>query len=488
MKTNGASPPDLTTSLPAVKVNSLMAERIAPIIADLEKRYRKKTPHSLSLFDRAAKTMIQGGSHSIRLWRPYPFFVSEARGAEVKDVDGNTYIDYWQGHYANILGHQPETGDIEEFGPAAGPTMHTGFENESQLNLAELILAQLGWPDHRIRFTTSGTLAAMYAVMLAMATTGRDIILKAGGGWHGASPYLLKGVRYAPGGGFVETESGGIPAGFERNILITGFNDQDDLERIFVESGGRIACLILEPFLGVGGFLPASAEYLRLARRLTLEYGAVFIADEVISGFRFCPSGLMTRHGIEPDLSVFGKVIGGGHAVAAVAGRKDIMEGCEKGRAAKSVQFQGGTFSAHPAYMQAGFRMLKYLVRQAGSVYPRLAEQGERLRRGIEEALQAEGIEARCTGYPDEALAGSSLFMVHFPKNPIDFTRAEHIWDPEQSDILMREEILKLALLGEGVHVVHGGGAVSFAHETRHIEKTIQAYAAAARLLKGYWA
>ena len=352
--------------------------------------------------------------------------------------------------------------------------------------MAELILGQLGWPDYRIRFTTSGTLAAMYAVMLAMAATGRDIILKAGGGWHGASPYLLKGVRFAPAAGFVEMDSAGVPAGWERNILITAFNDQDDLERVFQKEGGRIACLILEPFLGVGGFLPASGAYLRLARRLTQEYGAAFIADEVISGFRFGPSGLMTQHGIEPDLSIFGKVIGGGHAVAAVAGRKEIMEGCVKGRAAKSVQFQGGTFSAHPAYMQAGFRMLNYLSRQAGAVYPRLAELGEKLRRGVEDAFRREGLEVRCTGQAGAEIDGSSLFMVHFPKASVNFTRAEQVWDPGQCDVRMREEILKLALLVEGVHVVHGGGAVSFAHETRHIERTIQAYAGAAKLLKEY--
>ena len=281
-------------------------------------------------------------------------------------------------------------------------------------------------------------------------------------------------------------DSDGIPPELKRNILLTRYNDGDDLEILFRRHGGRIACLILEPFLGVGGFLPASKDYLRLARRLTHEYGAVFIADEVISGFRFCPSGVMTLHNIEPDLSVLGKVIGGGHAVAAVAGRKDIMAVCEKGRYARSVQFQGGTFSSHPTYMKAGCSILRYLIREADRVYPHLARLGETLRRGIEEACREEGVKVRCTGYAGEFVGGSSLFMVHFPRKFVDFTRPEEVWDPDLSDVRMREEILKLALLMEGVHVVHGGGAVSNAHESGQIAATIQAYASAVRFLKDH--
>jgi len=471
----------------ADKLDVRMISSIEQLLADLEQRYRAKTAQSLRLYERAEKVMVRGGSHSIRLWRPYPFFLSEAKGAEVRDVDGNSYIDYWQGHYANVLGHRPDLGGENIPGREPGFSCHTGFESEAQIELAELVLGQLGWPDHRIRFTTSGTLAAMYAVMLALSSTGRGLVLKAGGGWHGASPYLLKGVKYSAGTGFTEMESDGIPAGFGRNILLTRYNDGADLERVFRLQGDRIACLILEPFLGVGGFLPASRDYLRLARDLTRKYGVVLIADEVISGFRFCPSGVMTLNGIEPDLSVLGKVIGGGHAVAAVAGHKDIMGGCEKGGTAKNVQFQGGTFSAHPAYMKAGCSMIKYLIREKDRVYSSLAVLGETLRRGIEEACRAEGVEVRCTGYAGEAIAGSSLFMAHFPRKAVDFARPEQVWDPGLSDVRMREEILKLALLVEGVHVVHGGGAVSLAHEPGQIAATVQAYASAVRFLKDYW-
>ena len=143
--------------------------------------------------------MVQGGSHTLRLWRPYPFIMAEAHGPYVYDVDGNAYIDYWQGHYANILGHNPAVlkKEFAAYDPEHG-SLHTGFEGESQIRLAEILLRQLGYPDYKIRFTTSGTLATMSAVMLAQAVTGREKILKIGGGWHGASPYLLKGVKYDP--------------------------------------------------------------------------------------------------------------------------------------------------------------------------------------------------------------------------------------------------------------------------------------------------
>jgi glutamate-1-semialdehyde 2,1-aminomutase len=172
---------------------------IERMIATLEDRYKERTRKSFRVFQRAEKVMVKGGSHSLRLYSPYPFFIRKASGAHVIDLDGNDYIDYWQGHYANILGHNP---DIRAAGPAGrGPgtdSLHTGFEVETQVELAELLLERIGWPGHKVRFTTSGTLATMYAVMLAQGATGRDEVLKVGGGWHGASPFLLKGVKFDP--------------------------------------------------------------------------------------------------------------------------------------------------------------------------------------------------------------------------------------------------------------------------------------------------
>jgi glutamate-1-semialdehyde 2,1-aminomutase len=287
--------------------------------------------------------------------------------------------------------------------------------------------------------------------------------------------------------GFACRESAGVSEQTLKKTLITRFDDDDDLARVLKKRGKDIACFIMEPVIGVGGLLPSSQEYLELARRLTEEHGVVLIFDEVISGFRFCPAGVQTLYGIRPDLAVFGKLIGGGHAVSAVVGKDEIMEECEApGPGKMKVLFEGGTFSAHSEYMTAGLIMLKHLIGRAEEIYPRLGRAGEMLRHGIETAFADEGIEARCTGYGNDVVKHSSLFSVNFPLRKTDLRSPEDIWDPEVCSVRLREEALKLALLGRGVHVVHGGGAVSTAHSDDVIGRTINAYREVAKTFKKY--
>ncbi len=255
--------------------------------------------------------MTEGGSHTLRLFKPYPIFLDGARGSRIRDIDGNEYIDYWQGHYANILGHDPSVIN-RGLGRERGRLGHNGFESPYQIELAELILGSLGGGDYKVRFTTSGSLATMYSVMLAKGFTGRDLVLKIGGGWHGASPYLLKGVRYQKGPGYNGPDSAGVSDSILNKTMVGEFSDCEDLEKIMKRCGDRIACFIMEPFIGTGGFLPASLEYVKLARSLATRHGIVLVFDEIISGFRFCPSGVQTLYGTRPDLTVFGKIIGGG--------------------------------------------------------------------------------------------------------------------------------------------------------------------------------
>jgi len=458
------------------------------LINYLDREYEKKTARSRSMFQRATKVMVRGGSHSLRLWKPYPFFPAAAHGATVTDLDGSVYLDYWQGHYANLLGHNPEVIRQELEPYLAAGALHTGFENSVQIELAEKILTALAQPGLRIRFTTSGTLASTYAVMLAMGYTGRHYVLKIGGGWHGSSPYLLKGVKFHPGQGFNQVDSAGLPPELAKHIIITGFNDPEQLEKTFKRYGSKLAAFILEPFIGVGGFLFCSAEYLKLARKLADDYGVVLIFDEIISGFRFCPSELQKLYGVKPDLSLFGKLIGGGEAVAAVAGGAKIMSGCETARAGGwHVNFEGGTFSAHEEYMRAGLAMLNYLTSHEKEIYPRLGQLTARLRQGIEQAFAAEGLKVVCTGGSQIAMDGSSFFMVNFPqKDNLSYSSPEDIWDPARSDVFLREEALKLALLINGVHVVHGGGCLSTAHTEKDIDQTIGAYRQTARIFKKF--
>jgi glutamate-1-semialdehyde 2,1-aminomutase len=268
-------------------------------------------------------------------------------------------------------------------------------------------------------------------------------------------------------------------------VRVTRFNDGNALEQVFRQEGDQIACFIVEPVMGAGGAIPARPEYLDLARRLTAKHGALLIFDEVISGFRFCAGNAGRLYGIQPDLTTFGKIIGGGMPVAAVAGRADVLTiaGREGGR---RVRFDGGTYSAHPASIIAGKAMLAYLVENEDRVYASLAGMGQQVRERVESVFGDHGILAECTGYPNEALKGSSLAGIHFPVRPGFLTDSpDSVADPERCMVRVREQILKLAFLLEGVYTMHGLGALSTMHTQAALDRFYVACERIAQRLEG---
>jgi len=460
----------------------MTSTRHAGLIAELEQDYADYAPASRALNDAARRVQVDGGSHAIRLIAPFPPRIRRAHGAWVEDEDGHTVVDFWQGHFANILGHNPQliTSTLARV-LHEGSGLQTGFTDRLQVECAEILCRQTG--SERVRFTTSGTLGTMYAVLLSCAFTGRNRVMKAGGGWHGAHPWGLKGVSFhsgpaeGPGGGstagsghgFSQVESRGLPAYLSQEIVVTRFNDTQMLHGHFREHGDRLACFLVEPVMGAGGLLAAEREYLETARALTERHGALLIFDEVISGFRFRAGDAGRLYGVQPDLAIFGKVIGGGMPVSAVGGRADVMSlvGREMGH---QVKFSGGTYSGHPASLLASRTMMRYLVEHEAEVYPRLAALGELARHTVEKAFAEEGIYARCTGYGNEAVVGSSVAMTHFPYDPgRRLTTPDDVSDPAVCDVTLRERVLKLALLLEDVHVMHGLGALSLAHSEEDI-------------------
>lgn len=457
------------------------------LYADLKETYEKNHPKSRAFFERARKSLVRGGSHNLRLIDPFPFYDVSSRGAEVTDMDGLTYIDFWQGHFANILGHNPGIvrRALEDLFKS-GLGLETGFPGSQQAELAEIILQQTG--AEKIRFTTSGTLASMYCIILSKSFTGRDIVLKVGGGWHGAQPYALKGITTMGAGGLELMESAGLSAHIDSSIVMTRFNDIDDLEDKFRRFGDRLACLIVEPFLGAGGFIFGSREYIQRTRELTERHGALLIFDEVISGFRFHPGGVQSLYGISPDLSLFGKAIGGGMPVSAVAGRGDVLGLCAPDAPALTrVKFEGGTFSAHPASMAAGVVFLKHLIQNADEIYGAIGKLGSKVRTGIETIFKEHGFNVMCSGAEPGVVPQSSLVGLNFLKDHIDrITSPEQVWSPGQCDPVMREKIFKLAMLNEGINIFHGCGAVSFAHSEEHIRATLEAVDKTARLFLKY--
>jgi glutamate-1-semialdehyde 2,1-aminomutase len=254
------------------------------------------------------------------------------------------------------------------------------------------------------------------------------------------------------------------------------------LERVFTEHGARIACFIVEPVIGSGGFLPGDSAYLAAARELTAKHGSLLIFDEVIAGFRFRAGAASALYGIRPDLATFAKVMGGGMPVAAVAGRADVMAlaGRDGG-----VKFSGGTYSCHPASMLAARTMMRHLAAHEAEVYPYINSLGAAARKSVQEALRAEGFTARCTGDPNPTIGGSSVGAVVFPYNgSAVIASPEQVRDPETCDVELADTVLQLALLLEDVHVVHGLGSLSTAHTAAHVERLGEACRTAARRIK----
>jgi glutamate-1-semialdehyde 2,1-aminomutase len=454
----------------------------APVLAALAESYARYAPQSGALHARALQHQVDGGSHTLRLTQPFPPRIAAAQGAWLKDEDGHDILDFWQGHLANVLGHNPEVVTTQlARALERGLGLQTGFVDRLQIEAAEILCQQTG--AERVRFTTSGSLANMYAIMLARAFTGRNVVLKVGGGWHGAQPWGLKGVGFHSGG-FQRVETEGLPRRVTDKTVVTSFNDPHALREYFRQYGDQTACFIVEPFLGAGGFMAATPAYLHTARELTRQYGAILILDEVISGFRFRAGNASALYGVQPDLATFGKVIGGGMPVAAVAGRADILELVARA-GGQRVRFSGGTFSAHPASMLAAKTMMTYLAQHEGEVYPRLARLGERARQAITEAFAEQGLPVFCTGHGNEAIPGSSMFMFHFPHDPQAQLRRPEEWsNPSVCDVVLGYQVMDLALLLEDVFVQHCHGGFSAAHTEEHVDLLGEACRRAARRVK----
>jgi glutamate-1-semialdehyde 2,1-aminomutase len=457
------------------------------LMNELEEEFAERFPRSAALHRDACGYLVDGGSHPLRLTIPFPPRIVSARGGWVRDEDGHDLLDFWQGHMANVLGHNPAivTSALAR-GFAGGFGLQLGMTDRLQVEVAEILCRRTG--AEKVRLTTSGTLAGMYAVMLARAFTGRNLVLKVGGGWHGAQPWSLKGSFYrAEGGiGFEGVDTAGLPASVAGDVLVTEFNDEERLQDVFERHGENLACFVLEPMVGAGGFIPATREYLHLARRLTHEYGAILILDEVISGFRFRAGNLAALYGIEPDLAIYGKAIGGGMPVAAFGGRDEVMRVI--GREGENrVAALGGTYCAHPASMLAAKVYMSYLVEHEEEVYRELSVLGQKMREAMASGFAEEGIHAICTGGGPDLPCGSSLGMVHFPHDDsTTITCPQAAIDPAVCDVALRTQVLGPAMLLEGVHMVQGHGSVATVHSDADMVLLKEACRRVARRVKSH--
>lgn len=345
-----------------------------------------KQDRSQALF-RQAKQLIPGGVNSpVRAFRNVdgePFFVRKAKGCMIEDVDGNRMIDYVGTWGPAILGHAPECV-LAAVNRAAENGVSFGIPNPFEVEMAELIT---DWVPsvQKVRMVNSGTEATMSAVRLARGFTGRDKVVKFEGCYHGHVDSLL----VAAGSGALthgKPDSAGVPSAFAAETITLPYNDLEKVRAVFAEQGEQIAAVIVESYPANAGLIFPRRGYLQGLRDVTREHGAVFIFDEVMTGFRVAKGGVQELEGITPDLTAMGKVIGGGLPVGAFGGRADIMDFL----APDGPVYQAGTLSGNPLAMAAGLAQLREMERVDG--YSRLEKLGTQLELGVRELLERKGL------------------------------------------------------------------------------------------------
>ncbi|MDH3658370.1 MAG: aminotransferase class III-fold pyridoxal phosphate-dependent enzyme [Nitrosopumilus sp.] len=419
--------------------------------------YRIKTKTSAKIFAKSLKLHVNGVSHNIRYYEPYPFVVKTSNGKNLIDVDDNKYVDYWMGHWSLILGHGPKNvkGALKK---QIEKSWMYGTVNEQTIKLSELISKAVPVAE-KIRYVTSGTEATMYAVRLARSVTGRRIIAKIDGGWHGYTSDLLKSVNWP----FTESESSGVIN--EEKIISIPYNDLEGSLEILKKHAKDLAGVIIEPVLGGAGCIPATQDYLRGIQEFIHKNKSLFILDEIVTGFRFRYGCLYPTMKLDPDIVTLGKIVGGGMAIGVMCGKKEIMEYADTRGKKKSERsyIGGGTFSANPASMTSGFATLSEL-KNKNSTYVKINDLGDYTRKELSKSFDGKVI---VTGK-------GSLFMTHFLKNGI--TEVTNASQASMCDVNALHDHHFKMIAHDGIFFLPGKlGAISNAHTKQDIKKMILA-------------
>ena len=415
------------------------------------------TDQSARLFT-LAKALLPGGVNSpVRACRSVgcdPLFVRRAAGCLITDVDGNEFIDFVGSWGPMILGHaHPEV--VEAIQRTAADGTSFGAPSPLEVELADMVCRSVPSLD-KVRFVSSGTEATMSAVRLARGYTGRKVVVKFDGCYHGhADTFLVRA-----GSGVITLGipgSPGVPEDIVKNTLSIPYNDTVTLERTLRDESLDIACVIVEPVAGNMGVVPPDEDFLQTLRRITRELGIVLIFDEVITGFRLALGGAQERFGITPDLTCLGKIIGGGLPVGAYGGRAEIMDRV----APDGPVYQAGTLSGNPLAMAAGLAMLK-VVRRPG-FYEKLEEKSDWF------AAEMAGILAR-VGVPTVLNRVGSMMTCFFTPDPVRDYESALRADTDRYGRYFR------AMLDGGVWLAPSqfeAAFISAAHGRDHLEKAL---------------
>lgn len=421
------------------------------------------TTRSSELLRRASDVLPGGVNSPVRAFRAVdgdPVFIASAKGAELTDVDGNRYVDYVGSWGPMIAGHaHPKV--VAAVTEAMGKGASYGAPCPAEVDLAEEIRS--AYPSiQMLRLVSSGTEAVMGALRAARGFTGRDLVVKFEGAYHGGADYLL--VKAGSGlATFGAPDSAGVPAAIAGTTIVLPWNDADALKALFAARGSSIAALILEPVVGNMGCVPPAKGFLELTRAVTRASGAVLVFDEVMTGFRLAFGGAQERYGITPDLTTLGKIIGGGLPVGAYGGKREIMQRVSP----LGPIYQAGTLSGNPLACAAGLATLS-LLREPG-VYEKLEETGAQLAADIEAA-------AKSSPVPVVVQRVGSMLTPFFSAKPVVS------W--VDADACDRAKFGKFhrALLDNGVYWPPSqfeAGFVSLAHGVSERSRTQKALAAA---------
>jgi len=418
-----------------------------------------KNPRSEQLIRRAERSIPGGVNSPVRAFRGVggtPLFLERGEGPYVFDADGHRYIDYVGAWGPMLLGHAARTV-VDAVVERARKGLGFGAPTELEVEMAERVVAMMPSIE-RVRMVNSGTEATMSAIRLARGFTGRDLIVKFEGCYHGHSDSLL----VKAGSGLLTLgipNSPGVPSDFARHTLNLPFNDLDALERAFAAHRDQIACVIIEPVAGNMGCIPPAAGFLEGLRAVTARHGTVLVFDEVMTGFRVARGGAQALYGVTPDLTTLGKIIGGGLPVGAFGGRAEIMDRI----APVGPVYQAGTLSGNPLAMAAGLAMLRAL--DAPGLYERLARATERLASGLAERARAHNLPATVNSV-------CGMWSLFFTTGAVA-TYA----DVAKSDVALFNRFFH-ALLARGVYLAPSAfeaGFVSTAHESEQIDATLAA-------------
>lgn len=423
--------------------------------------------HSARLFARALELMPGGVNSPVRAFRGVggtPLFIRSAQGPTVVDVEGRSYIDYVGSWGPMILGHA-DAEVVEALAAVAANGTSFGAPNELEIQLAEEIVDAVPSIE-MVRMVNSGTEATMSAIRLARGVTGRDKLVKFEGCYHGHADSLL--VKAGSGVATLGLpDSPGVPASLAQHTLTVPFNDTQALAEVF-DQHADIAAVIIEPVVGNMGCVPPQPGFLQFVRELTTKYGALFICDEVMTGFRLARGGAQEIYDVKPDLTCLGKIIGGGLPVGAYGGSRELMTNIAP---AGSI-YQAGTLSGNPLAMTAGLVTLRRL--RDTSIYQTLELRSARLCEGLSQAAAAAGLETTTNRV-------GSMWTSFFTSGPVVNWETANRSDRERYGRFFH------AMLNEGVYLAPSqfeAGFVSITHTEGVIDQTIAAARKAFQSLK----